>query len=333
MIKIFFYIAIFWVNAQFVIAADKAIPLPTGADACDNCHTDFEHKEFTHVIGKKCANCHESKEIHQSELSHFTPKKDGYVVADNATKGMSMPLYYPVSRLGPEPNEMVSVPAGEFLMGTNERLDDEGPQYIETVNAFKIDKYEVTNLQYKHFIDETGRRSPRHFRNRTFPEGKADHPVTYVSWYDADAYCKWAGKRLPTDAEWEKAARGPYGQRFPWGDDFAPYRANTPQRWKLLKLEGDTSPVGAFKEGKSYYGAYDMSGNVWEWTASWYRRYPDNKDVTNENYGEKYKTLKGGSWWDCSFYQCGMSAPVYNRSFFIRTSKNNSFGFRCAEDE
>ena len=189
----------------------------------------------------------------------------------------------------------------------------------------------MTNLQYRKFNNDTHRRSPSHFRNRTFPPGKADHPVTFVSWEDANAYCQWAGKRLPTDEEWEKAARGSDGRMFPWGDEFDIKRANTPLRWKKLNQFGDTTPVGAFPAGASPYGLMDMSGNVWEWTASWYKPYPKNK-VASESYGERYKTLKGGSWFDCSFYNCGISAPVFNRAFFAKKVKNDSFGFRCAKD-
>lgn len=173
------------------------------------------------------------------------------------------------------------------------------------------------------------RRSPPNYENRTWPEGKADHPVVFVSWMDADAYCRWTGKRLPTDEEWEKAARGEDGRRFPWGQQFAVELANTPQRWKELGREGDTLPVGSFPAGRSPYGLYDMSGNVWEWTASWHQAYPGNHSKS-VSYGETYKTLKGGSWWDCSFYRCGISAPVYNRAFFLKTTRNSSFGFRCA---
>lgn len=177
----------------------------------------------------------------------------------------------------------------------------------------------------------THRKSPDHFENRTFPEGKADHPVTFVSWHDAKAYCDAAGKRLPTDQEWEKAARGTDGRTYPWGEVFDINKVNSPVRWGNLKLQGDTTPVGAFDGGVSPYGVHDMAGNVWEWTDSWYLPYPGNTKIT-ENYGEKYKTLKGGSWWDCSFYKCGISAPVYNRSFFLRNTKNKTFGFRCAKD-
>jgi iron(II)-dependent oxidoreductase len=132
--------------------------------------------------------------------------------------------------------------------------------------------------------------------------------------------------------EWEKAARGSDGRIYPWGNDFDINKVNSPVRWTTLKIDGDTTPVGAFAEGVSPYGAYDMSGNVWEWTASWYTAYPGNTQP-NENYGEKYKTLKGGSWWDCSFYKCGVSAPSFNRGFFLRKTKNKSFGFRCAKDD
>ncbi|HFE38066.1 MAG TPA: formylglycine-generating enzyme family protein [Gammaproteobacteria bacterium] len=291
---------------------------------CQDCHSS-EQMDEKHVfeIVDECSTCHANSKNHKT--ANVEPHER------HAATALAFPLYDKTSRIGSKPNKMVMIPAGEFIMGTNDRLPDEGPEHKRTLKRYYIDIFEVTNLQYKAFIDATGRRSPQHFRNRTFPEGKADHPVTYVSWKDANAYCAWAGKRLPTDAEWEKAARGEKGNIFPWGSEFDIDKANTPQRWKIIDMEGDTTPVGAFPDGKSPYGLYDMSGNVWEWTASWYEAYPGNTHKT-ENYGHKYKTLKGGSWWDCSFYQCGISAPVYNRSFFLRSTKNSSFGFRCASD-
>ena len=307
---------------------------------CTVCHIDAKHAgigklsntSFNEEFNKQCAICHsdsgDSQKPAQFEregsLENFTKPED-------PDAGMQLPMYYEDSRVGEKPNTMVLVPEGEFIMGTNDRLPDEGPQHKVTLPAFYIDTYEVTNLQYKQFIDSTNRKSPEHFRNRTFPQGKADHPVTQVSWHDADEYCHWAGKRLPTEQEWEKAARSTDGRNYPWGNDFAINRANTPQRWMVLENDGDTTPVGAFPSGVSAYGAYDMSGNVWEWTASWYAPYPGNERIT-ENYGEKYKVLKGGSWWDCTFYKCGISAPSYNRSFFLQSTKNKSFGFRCAKD-
>ncbi len=279
-----------------------------------------------------CQGCHEAKSVPvaQIEAAPASPVSP-HDISKLDPLGMRYPLYNDESRLGPEPNEMMLIPAGEFIMGTDQRLPDEGPMHKVTLPAYSIDKFEVTNLQYKKFIDATERKSPGHFKNRTFPPGKADHPVTFVTWFDAEAYCQWAEKRLPTDAEWEKAARGTDGRMFPWGDALEMQRANTPMRWAQLGAFGDTSPVGAFAEGVSPYGLYDMAGNVWEWTASWYQAYPGNK-TPSESYGERYKVLKGGSWWDCSFYQCGISAPVFNRSFFARKTANDTFGFRCARD-
>lgn len=314
-------------------------------EVCVRCHIDKEDlKAVLTVSLGKCQDCHEgenpisapslnrkegvlhkvSTRLDESKRKIVPNRKDNF--------GMRFPMYTRGSRLGDKPNEMIEIPAGEFLMGTDVRLPDEGPQHIVNLPVYFIDKYEVTNLQYKKFNDATNGRSPRHWRNRTFPEGKADHPVVYVTWDNANDYCQWAGKRLPTDQEWEKAARGTDGRLFPWGDEFNTSRANTPLRWQEIGKFGNTTPVGSFEGGKSPYGLYDVSGNVWEWTESWYKAYPGNK-TKSESYGERYKTLKGGSWFDCSFYKCGISAPVFNRAFFAKKVKNDSFGFRCANDE
>lgn len=301
-------------------------------EKCTVCHQDAKHSGVSGLFTPECAVCHSDngneKRAAQFELEGSLDKLEKPA---DPNAGMALPMFYEKSRVGDKPNEMVLVPAGEFIMGTNDRLPDEGPEHKVTLPSFYIDRYEVTNLQYKQFIDATNRKSPEHFRNRTFPDGKADHPVTYVTWNDADEYCRWAGKRLPSEQEWEKTARSTDGRNYPWGADFAITRANTPQRWVVLEKEGDTTPVGAFPQGVSAYGTYDMSGNVWEWTSSWYTPHPGNTRIT-ENYGEKYKVLKGGSWWDCSFYKCGISAPSYNRSFFLQSTRNKSFGFRCAKD-
>jgi formylglycine-generating enzyme required for sulfatase activity len=326
---------------------------------CEVCHSDNPNNIAQDVqrLAEKCRQCHTATEV-KNKISALTTVADSgaeagpnrmlktgqslaeklkppEIVSDgkkrSATDGMRYPLYSDESRLGDEPNPMVFIAAGPFLMGSNDRLPDEGPQHEVNLDSYYIDVYEVTNLQYKKFNDATKRRSPAHFRNRSFPPGKADHPVTYVSWEDAQAYCQWAGKRLPTDEEWEKAARGTDGRMFPWGNEFDVLKANTPLRWQQIGDFGDTTPVGAFADGVSPYGLYDTSGNVWEWTSSWYKAYPNNT-VASESYGERYKTLKGGSWFDCSFYNCGISAPVFNRAFFSVRTKNDSFGFRCAKD-
>ena len=307
--------------------------------SCDSCHEKSRVEAFNASKASDCKECHSSDDsdpvVRVDEKKFLDPYANKLKIAPppEATAGMSQPMYYDETRIGKEPHQMVLVPAGKYIRGTNNRLPDEGPQYTAETNAFWIDKYEVTNLQYKQFIDATNRKSPTHFRNRTYPDGKVDHPVVFVSWYDAHAYCQWAGKRLPTDIEWEKAARGTDDDRdYPWGDTFDVTKVNSPVRWKSLNIEGDTMPVGSLEGGKSPFGLYDMSGNVWEWTDSWYTQYPGNK-WPSENYGEMYKVLKGGSWWDCSYYQCGVSAPVFNRSYFKQSVKNSSFGFRCAKDD
>lgn len=266
---------------------------------------------------KSCRQCH---------------NRDDTLHRQDAESGESaLPDGHVVIAVDKVEHEMVMIPEGKFIMGSNDRLPDEGPEHSVHLPDYWIDRYEVTNEQYKRFNDAQQRRSPQHFKNRTYPPGKAKHPVTFVSWHDADAYCRWAGLRLPTEQEWEKAARGIDGRMFPWGNIFEIERANTPQRWANKGGEGDTMPVGSFEKGKSPYGVYDMSGNVWEWVNSWYLPHPGNPQPS-ESYGERYRILKGGSWWDCSFYRCGISAPVFNRSFFSSKVKNASFGFRCAKD-
>lgn len=321
-----------WLNIDHASADSRSTePVKSPTDAlneCISCHSDTTHTALLRDIDN-CMQCHSTKTDTLRAASAGI--QTDIELASDPNKDMATPMYYADSRIGAQASEMVWVPGGEFVFGTNERLPDEGPEQKISLPAFWIDKYEVTNFQYQQFTQDTQRKSPTHFENRTFPAGKTDHPVTFVSWYDADAYCQWAKKRLPNDREWEKAARGPDARSYPWGNEFGISFANTPQRWKVLAKDGDTTPVGAFPKGISPYGAYDMSGNVWEWTASWYMAYPGNQRQT-ENYGEVYKTLKGGSWWDCSFYKCGISSPTYNRAFFLRTTKNKSFGFRCAKD-
>lgn len=307
-------------------------PIPDDSD-CYRCHENFTHDTFETLAGEVCVKCHKGAAVQEMAIKTVTEKKSPTksIASDAGIPGMVVPMYYDKTRLGDVPNDMVRIPGGVFTIGTNNRMPDEGPEHKLNLPTFWIDKYEVTNLQYKRFIDATRHRSPGHFRNRTYPAGKVDHPVTFVNWNDAQAYCQWAGKRLPTNEEWEKAARGTDVRTYPWGNEFVYNKANNSMLWKTINRDGDTTPAGAFPGGASPYGVHDMSGNVWEWTASLYRQYPGNKSPA-ETYSLNYRTLKGGSWWDCSFYQCGLSAPVYNRSFFSAQMKNETFGFRCAKD-
>lgn len=221
--------------------------------------------------------------------------------------------------------KMVLIPAGEFIMGEDFTKKALGPRHTVALDAYYIDQYHVTNAHYKKFVDATGARPPSHWNGVQYPPEKANHPVTFVNWLDADAFCKWEGKRLPTEAEWEKAARGTDGRMFPWGNQFQAKRANVPP-------EGvkDTTPVDAFPEGKSPYGVYDMSGNVFQWTADWFLPYPGNQ-VPHPNFGQTLKVLRGGSFFDCSYYRCGVSFQTFNRISLAPTTRAISAGFRCAK--
>jgi len=151
--------------------------------------------------------------------------------------------------------EMVRVLAGKFLYGENKKQVE--------LPEFWIDKAPVTNAEYTRFVAETEHELPSHWEGNTPPKGIADHPVTHVSWDDATAYARWAGERLPSEEEWEKAARGTDGREYPWGK-WAEDRCN----WQGAGI-GGTTPVGQYSlRGDSPYGCVDMAGNVWEWTAS-----------------------------------------------------------------
>ncbi|MBI5598609.1 MAG: SUMF1/EgtB/PvdO family nonheme iron enzyme [Deltaproteobacteria bacterium] len=209
---------------------------------------------------------------------------------------------------GGAPEGMVAVPAGEFIMGGPAGESDERPERKLILKAFYMDRFEATNESYKRFIDKTGRKEPVDWTVYGYTEERKGHPVVFVSYEDAAAYCKWAGKRLPTDEEWEKAARGTDGRRYPWGNEFDGARANTGTSGVV-----GTTPAGRYETGKSPYGAYDMAGNVWEWVDS--------------DFDEKTKVVRGGSW--------GLTHR-FARTFFRvgyppKTTVNN-LGFRCARD-
>jgi formylglycine-generating enzyme required for sulfatase activity len=220
------------------------------------------------------------------------------------------------------PPGMVYVPAGEFIMGSDEGSSDEQPVHTVYLDAFYIDRTEVTNTQYQECVEAEACGTP----SSTIFYDDADyaqHPVVYVSWNDADAYCRWAGKRLPTEAEWEKAARGTDGRTYPWGEGIDCDRA------QYDECDFGTVPVGSKPKGTSLYGALDMAGNVWEWVADWYDfgyyiRSPDRNPPGPDPGG--YRVLRGGSWRDLQWYaRCACRGPSIRR-------KNNDVGFRCARD-
>jgi formylglycine-generating enzyme required for sulfatase activity len=230
---------------------------------------------------------------------------------------------------------MVLVPAGAFMMGSvpgaaddecslffdeatcqNDWYLGEEPQHQVVLDAFYIDQYEVTNGRYAHCVtagvcDPPARSSSAtHSSYYDNPEF-ADYPVIYVGWEEAVAYCQWRGARLPTEAEWEKAARGEDGRLYPWGDTAVGHGdeiaanfcdQNCDLRWRHPEVDdgyADTSPVGIFAAGVSPYGAYDMAGNVDEWVQDWYRAdwYANspNEDPTGPESGD-FRVIRGGSW-------------------------------------
>ena len=250
------------------------------------------------------------------------------------------------------PEDMVLIPAGEFVMGTNSEgaNADQKPAHTAYLEAFYIDKHEVTNAQYEEFILANG------YKKRAFwtEEGwnfiqkfqfdadewhqietpvqygensvstEPDHPVIGVSWHEANAYAAWAGKRLPTEAEWEKAARGTDGRIYPWGNrmDFSKL-SYFPH---VIKLQA----VGSFPEGASPYGVMDVAGGVWEWCADWYddSYYSQNprKNPTGPDKGE-YRVLRGGGW-----DSIRLQLQTFYRYYDKANRRTYNIGFRCVQD-
>src|SRR5262245_10596421 len=201
-----------------------------------------------------------------------------------------------VSTQSQEPS-MVLVPAGEFTMGNATGDPDERPAHQVYLDAFYIDRYEVSVGDYAAFLRETGNPAPSDWKTMNQPAHRKQ-PVSNVDWADAAAYCKWAGKRLPTEAEWEKAARGTDGRIYPWGNE-PPTRRHANYGQAGSNGNGSLAPVGSFEEGKSPYGVYDMAGNVWEWVSDWYdhdfyKDSPSRNPIGPSTGG--YKGIRGGAW-------------------------------------
>ncbi len=293
----------------------KAHKEKTTQGECRACHVVFE-KDSNPFNRQQPILIPEDKQFNRRVRSPRPPQ----LIARPVLSSTRKPSQNPAPLAG-----MASVPAGEFIMGSNERWDDESPEHISSTGAFYIDLYEVTNADYKKFKGATQRPAPFHWPNGEIAQGKEHHPVVYVSWFDANEYCQWNGKRLPTEQEWEKAARGENGDIYPWGNVWTLDKSNNP-----YKHSTGTEPVGSYANGKSPYELLDMSGNVWEWVDSYYLPHPGNT-IPKAEYGRDKRVLKGGSWFDCLSYGCGLSAPTFNRSFFNPEVKNNSFGFRCAK--
>jgi formylglycine-generating enzyme required for sulfatase activity len=228
------------------------------------------------------------------------------------------PMWYPRPEIA-----WVEVPAGEFMMGSNEGQSDELPVHPVSLDAFRISEYEITNAQYAQCVQSSACDEPGGLQHYSDPN-YADHPVVYVSWFDAQGFCRWVGGRLPTEAEWEYAARGPEGNIYPWGDE--PPTCERAQYWDC---EGGTVPAGSFGEaGASWCGVEDMAGNVWEWVADWYdseyyRRSPVQNPTGPE--GGSSKLLRGGA-----FNNFPSSPRAAYRDYSAPGSRYGYVGFRCA---
>jgi eukaryotic-like serine/threonine-protein kinase len=239
----------------------------------------------------------------------------------------------------PTPEGMVLINGGEFKMGRNDGTDLDQPSHPTTVKPFYIDATEVTNAAYKKFTDETKHAAPPIWKSGTFPEGHDNHPVTDVTWDDATSYAKWAGKRLPTEEEWEFAARGIDGRIYPWGETYKPGVANLNDDTGATTGDIKTQPVGSYSEGKSPFGLFDLTGNAFEWTASALKAYPGGKLRPEDEIYQNLKVIRGGSWRSepkqaSATYRRGWPATRQDWPEGLAADKIDytAIGFRCAQD-
>ncbi|GJL62965.1 MAG: hypothetical protein NPIRA04_16190 [Nitrospirales bacterium] len=238
-------------------------------------------------------------------------------------------LFAPLGSVFAEDNEhMTLIPRGEFTMGSQEHGDEKPHQVV--LDAYHIDKFEVSNKDYREFLKATGHTAPAYWDDPRL--NKPEQPVVGVNWYDSSKFCEWKGKRLPTEAEWERGAKGPRGSHYPWGHKLTKDKANYGQN------VGKTSPVDSYPQGASDYGLYNMAGNVFEWVSDWYDpNYYHVSPAMNPqgpatgidfaNQGA-VKVLKGGSW-------LAPASSLHTSHRFWNQPENNSYGvglgFRCAK--
>ena len=233
----------------------------------------------------------------------------------------------PMEIVGRDGAPMVLIPVGEFTMGSDKGDDDEQPIHKVFLDSFYLDKFEVTNGRFAKFVEAIQSEPPWGFADKETPVLRPDQPVRWVNWMDAIGYCLWVGKRLPTEAEWEKAARGTDGRAYPWGND-----PPTPAHAVFgLKEGSDTvSAIGNRDKGKSPYGVHDLAGNLYEWTTDWYDEefYSKNPAINPRGPAEgTAKVQRGGSY---------INGAYRLRSSFRTkgdpTEHDPNVGFRCAQD-
>jgi formylglycine-generating enzyme required for sulfatase activity len=224
---------------------------------------------------------------------------------------------------------MAVIPEGGFLMGANgtDALEDERPQHEVWLDRFEMDRFEVTIGHYAEYLKDQKQSAPWQWENADLRQHR-DRPVVGVSWWDADAYCRWRGKRLPTEAEWEKAARGTDGRLFPWGNQAPSDRLANFALGARFSYSQALMPVHQYELGLSPYGLYQMAGNAGEWVADWYGSHyyemsPD-RNPSGPAVGS-FRVLRGGSWSDLPKYLL-----TYGRFKLPPETRNSYTGFRCA---
>jgi formylglycine-generating enzyme required for sulfatase activity len=214
---------------------------------------------------------------------------------------------------------MVYISGGEFVMGSDAGDEFSRPAHSVTVGPFFIDQTEVTNEDYERFVSATKHTPPPNWTNGEFPEGKGRFPVTGVTWYDAAEFAAWVGKRLPTEEEWEFAARGTDNLLYPWGNEWNPALANVDKRSGGIRAVGEG--------GKSLFGLFDMAGNAWEWTASDARSFAGGKKSPKSRL--HLKIIRGGNWQSDSRTASSVFRGYYGA---VGEREYNSTGFRCVRD-
>lgn len=237
------------------------------------------------------------------------------------------------------PEGMILINGAEYTMGRNDGDDMDSPSHPATVKPFFIDLTEVTHEAYKKFLAATQHPAPPSWQGGNFAPGLEDHPVTDVTWDDANAYAKWAGKRLPTEEEWEYAARGTDKRRYPWGDTYKPGAANINDDTATDPKEVKTKSVGLYPDGKSPFGLFDMAGNVWEWTATELKPYPGGKLAEGLEGYQNLRVIRGGAWKSdlpqaTTTYRRGWPAKRDGWPPGLSPDKidYSAIGFRCVQD-
>ena len=233
------------------------------------------------------------------------------------------------ARPGVADTPMVEIPAGEFVMGLDgvQALEDERPAHRVWLDPFTIDLYEVTTMQYAAFLNSENRDPPWQWEAVELSR-HGDRPVIGVSWHDAEGYCRWKEKRLPTEAEWEKSARGTDGRSYPWGNQAPTNERANFALGSRFSYDSALRPVQSHPQGKSPFGLHHMAGNVYEWVQDWYAigyydGSPDRNPIGPKE--SQFKVVRGGSWSDLPKYLL-----TYGRFKLSPDTRNSYTGFRCA---